>query len=738
MRIVLKILICLFVLLTFGTDVFADETGELAVDIRSYEGESVAILPDHPLYSSTPVTFVPRCPGAEMYYGISVDDGASFGSYVKAENDSITLFPDDTTAPSGRWQIRFWCCADGAVSESAVYSVIFDVNAPVITPADPDALSHAAGSKRTVHFDVSDDCGICRLIAKRGNGVIKEIHGADTEGAKEYDLALELTDQELAEEGDEYTIVCYDLAGNMMEFGFSYTVDTDAPKLTVDGIEDGARMRESGVLHLEAEDALSDAFMDYVITKIAGDEVTTTEVSSVPEKVSLRFDEDGEYTVKAVAKDTVGNASDEVRRRFIIDSHAPLITIGGVSDNVDVRGTASVVIDAEEVMYDHTKINITLHKSGLGNSELIPINGYNLAASHDRREVNINCDGEYEISVTATDGAGNSASASKRFRVDSTAPDISISGLSEGQITNTRPVVRFCAGEMFYESTIMSTSLEKKEKGGYVKISSDDHVMKDIRDHVDISPESEGEYRLTCMATDRSGNRASSSINFAVDYTPPVISGLKDMDNRMFKAFSLPKKIAQFVSDASGTSAVAYLNDRKLSDGDVVVEEGKYVLTILAEDGAKNASEESATFIIDHTAPQIVLTGFDRDGNLRKGSMIRVSLFEDRDMLKSVVFNGRNVAINPDNTAYVAVNDYGDYRLAIRAEDEAGNVTDTEIGAGCYMLGTDPKELKKTLSSVISTDAAAGSDIDMKSLCVGLISVLSGTFGLTYRTIKRG
>lgn len=736
MRIILKILISLFVLLVFGTDVFADETGELTVEIRSYEGETVAVLRDHPLYSSTPVTFVPECSGADMYYSISVDDGASFGSYVKAEADSITLYPDDATSPTGRWQIRFWCSMDGVVKESAVYRVIFDVNAPTIVPADEDALMQSVGKEKTVCFNVADDCGLCRVVAKRRDRTLKEIHGEDMEGVTGYELTLELTEAE--DESDEYTVNCYDLAGNRMELSFTYTVDTVAPRISVSGIENGAKMREAGAIRIEADDAQSDALLDYVITKSTGDAVTITEVSSAPASADLGFDEDGEYVISVVAKDLAGNVSDEVRRRFIIDSNAPRISIEGVSDNVDVRGTASVAIDVEEAMYDNAKVNITMHKSGLDGTELILIKSYDLAASHDIRMVNINCDGEYEIAVEAVDGAGNIASTSKRFRVDATAPDISISGLSEGQITNVKPVVRFCAGEMFYESTIMTTLLEKKEKNGYVKVSSDDHVMKDIRDHVDVTPDAEGEYRLTCMATDRSGNRALSSINFAVDYTPPVISGLKDIDNRMFKAFSLPRKIAQFVSDVSGASAVAYLNDRQFSDEDVVIEEGKYVLTILAEDAANNASEETATFIVDHTAPQIVLTGFDRDGNLRKGSMIRVSLFEDRDKLKSVVFNGRNVAIDPDNTAYIAVNDYGDYRLAIRAEDEAGNVTDTEIGAGCYMLGTDPKELKKTLSSVISTDAAAGSDIDIRSLCVGLISVLSGTFGLTYRTIRRG
>ena len=159
---------------------------------------------------------------------------------------------------------------------------------------------------------------------------------------------------------------------------------------------------------------------------------------------------------------------------------------------------------------------------------------------------------------------------------------------------------------------------------------------------------------------------------------------------------------------------------------------------MIAEDEAANATEESAVFIVDHTAPQIVLSGTDREGNIKKGSILKVGLLEDCDRLLSVVFNGRNIAVGSDNTAYIAVNDYGLYRLAVKAEDPAGNVTDTEIETSCYMAGAALADYMSEKGGVIKEmTMSSPQDIDYKGLAVGLISVLTGTFGLTYRTFLR-
>ena len=117
-----------------------------------------------------------------------------------------------------------------------------------------------------------------------------------------------------------------------------------------------------------------------------------------------------------------------------------------------------------------------------------------------------------------------------------------------------------------------------------------------------------------------------------------MISGTDHLNNSYLRSFKLPGKLGDLVSDMTEVFAYAYLNDRRIGDDDVVIEEGKYVLNVIAEDEAGNAAEKTEVFIIDHTAPQIVLSGLDRNGNIKKGSRIKVSLFDEADRLTSVKF----------------------------------------------------------------------------------------------------
>ena len=111
---------------------------------------------------------------------------------------------------------------------------------------------------------------------------------------------------------------------------------------------------------------------------------------------------------------------------------------------------------------------------------------------------------------------------------------------------------------MFYDSTIMSATLEKKDRNGYTPVKKQEKVMRSAEDYLDIAPDSEGEYRLTCVASDRSGNSSETTLSFIVDHTPPVISGVSDMDNRFFRSFALPVRLADMVFDNFGVICSYY------------------------------------------------------------------------------------------------------------------------------------------------------------------------------------
>ncbi|MBO4904322.1 MAG: Ig-like domain repeat protein [Lachnospiraceae bacterium] len=735
MRIFTRFMICLSMFVMTAVTVSAEENDRLKVDVSTYDGQSVMVMDDHPFYTSMPVVFKPQADGRDCWYSISLDGGSSFGTYAKA--DSVTIYPDDDTVPDGKWYIKFKGVKDGASKESAVYRIVFDTTCPKIEPIDIDEVTGWITSERSVHFRVSDaESGIKRIVTKSGDKVIGEIFRRDDEVLSQYELTVDLKDR--GPESDRIDIECFDLAGNNTGISYEYRFDASTPRLSASGAENGKHYNEGRKIELSAQDPDSEAYIDYSVKRKTSEETISTDVANAPADTYINCDEDGIYTIEATAVDGAGNRSDKTVMRFAVDTTPPSVSIGGVTDNVDFRTVATVSIDVSENSEEPALVDIKLNKTTLGRTEQVPIESYNIEADRDVRTVDIKNDGEYRMEVTATDRAGNSSTCVKNFRIDRTAPQISISGLSDGEVTNQKPVIRFGAGELFYDSTIMTAILEKKDKKGYVIEKRSDQVMRSASDHVDVVPAHEGEYRLTCTAADRTGNSSTSSVSFTIDRTPPVISSLSDVDNGYFKSFSLPAKLSELVRDRTKVDARAYVDDAPINDKDVIIEEGKYVLTILAEDEASNVSEESATFIVDHTAPQIVLGGFDKNGNVKKGSMIDVSLAEECDTLRSVRFNGRNIAIGADNTAHIAVDDYGEYDIAIKAEDPAGNVTDTQVHTSCYLIRPVQTGLIKTekniTSNIVENDK---NDADPQGLAVGLISVLSGTLGLAFKGFLR-
>ncbi len=733
MRRIYKLLLCTVSFMIFTTaeyrNIYAapgpDE--KMPVAIRTFDGESVVCLPGEDIIMSVPVVFEPEG-GVGTGYCISVDDGENFGGYVSMEQESITLFPDDPVSPSGRWKIRFRSAGDEE-NVSEVYSVVFDTIGPQIVFKDPEIISEPVVKAETIHFDITDETGISRVIARIDDEVVFEKHIAGGTRVREYEAAFTLKDA--AGGNRPVAVTVFDLAGNRTELLLEYRADTEDPAISAEGIEDNAHMAQGASLTFFATDDTADVAIDYKIEKVTKEQTLQTEVTGATSPVGIPFEEDGIYTVSASAVDAAGRRSKVITRQFVIDTGAPLINIGGISENSDSRYPVGMTVEVNDNLYEGSKVNIILSRRILGSSEMLKEDTYNLQAYKDIRAINISSDGEYEVFVRATDSAGNTATASKSFRIDATAPDIALFGLAEGEITNTKPVVRFCAGELFFDSTVMTAHLEKRQRDGFIPVRTDNLLMRSKQDHMDIEIADEGEYRLTCMATDRSGNSKSTSMNFTVDHTPPVIAGLDSIDKGYFRSFRLPGRIAELVSDMTKFKADAYVNETKIGDDDVIIEEGKYVLTVFAEDGAGNASEKNVAFMIDRTSPQIVLSGFDRDGNIKKGSLIRVGLSDEADRLLAVTFNDRNIALS-GNEAYIAVNEYGNYRLGVRAEDDAGNITDTQVQTSCNMYSPAFSDIIRTEKTISATPDVAD-DPDLAGVLIGLATTLAGTFGLTWR-----
>ena len=120
-----------------------------------------------------------------------------------------------------------------------------------------------------------------------------------------------------------------------------------------------------------------------------------------------------------------------------------------------------------------------------------------------------------------------------------------------------------------------------------------------------------------------------------------------------------------------------YLNGSEYN-GTSEVEDGAYEMKITAEDELGNATEKTVNFNLDTKAPTFIVTGVE-DGEIKNEQYdINVSLQLDEDTLDEVTLNGSPVEIK-DNAAAITVTEKGDYKLTMKAHDDAGNEAEQTI-----------------------------------------------------------
>lgn len=422
------------------------------------------------------------------------------------------------------------------------------------------------------------------------------------------------------------------------------------------------------------------------------------------------------------------------------DNEPPQIMIEGVTDNVDAKGPVNVMIGISEASYENCDVDIKVLRRRGDEEKWIPVDNCKMQSPKEVRMLSLVNDGDYTISVSAKDAKGMSSFVSSSFRIDANAPLLKISGISDEAATNEAPTIRVNALECFYDATILTSNLYKMGNTGERQlVDTYNYVMKSKQDYQDIKVNEEGDYELIVAAADRSGNVRNEKIDFTVDYTPPVIGKLEEYDGKYFKkAFIEGKSLAALISDMTHTSYEAFINDDKLTEDQEIIEEGKYTLYLSATDEANNASLESATFIVDRTAPQITIRGMKADGYIRKGDKITVGLNDADDELLEVKYNGAIVPVDKARkVANFTADEYGEYNIEVRAIDKAGNETNKLIHSNCVAMSAPLQNIVKNekmlTSNLVDSDK---NDIDFKGAIIGVITMLSGTFGLVFRAIR--
>lgn len=288
-------------------------------------------------------------------------------------------------------------------------------------------------------------------------------------------------------------------------------------------------------------------------------------------------------------------------------------------------------------------------------------------------------EGSNTITVEATDLAGNKGTETVSVTLDTIAPQLTVIGpddgalLNNGQITfggaAAEPVVSVVVNTSTPLSAGSSTTVQAGTNGGYTL-------------PVTLA---EGSNTLTVTATDRAGNRTTSTINVNLDSTPPaapllnaqatptrtgttVVSGQAEA-NAQVKLFNNGQPVASLKADENGLFAVP----------NVTLAEGNNPFTAQAVDAAGNASPLSAplTVVLDTKAPVITVTA-PQPGAVISAAQVTIKGSVD-EALAALTINGASTPLSAGALTfeYTMPLAAGENSALITATDLAGNVATT-------------------------------------------------------------
>lgn len=409
---------------------------------------------------------------------------------------------------------------------------------------------------------------------------------------------------------------------------------------------------------------------------------------------TMLFQEDGVYKLSLNCTDKAGNQTiyenDDV---FVIDQTAPVIRVSYQEQTERTKGyyhkprTAVISIQEKNFRPEDVAIKITAVLDGEEQKApeigMFTSEGVDSETSSQNREreavhratILYDKDGTYTFNVSYTDLAGNMAKEypEDRFTIDRTSPSVEIFGVENKSANNdiVAPQIRY--QDRNYEEKDVKIELtgyhrgklpiegQKTEivNGQYIKLPDFERTK-----------EKDDLYTLTVQVTDRAGNVTKKSITFSVNRFGSVYT-LSDKTRKLLQKHYTKQpqeiEVTEINIDTLQMKEISYGRDGevvRLQKGkDYAVEknepeqgwktytykigrhnfqkEGNYTVTLSSKDRAENRGNnkikgEEINFVVDQTAPTVVVTGIENYGKYKESSKKMTIYMEDNFAAEAV------------------------------------------------------------------------------------------------------
>ncbi|MDT8098318.1 Ig-like domain-containing protein [Enterobacter hormaechei] len=545
----------------------------------------------------------------------------------------------------------------------------------------------------------------------------------------------------LADNGYTVQASVSDAAGNPGSAGKAITLDTTPPTVSFNVVagDDVINSVEHGQAQIVSGTATGASVGDKVVITIGSNQYTTTVDASgkwsvgVPASVISALT-DGTVTLSATITDSAGNSSTQTHD-VVVNTASVALTVNTLSGD-DVINAAeagvSLVINGSSAQFaSGTQVTITLN--GKSYTATIQSDG-SWTTTVPAADVGTLADGaSYQVSVSAQDSAGNSASATHTISVDTSAPVISVNTLSGDDVLN--------AAEAQQALTVQGSSSAEAGQtvtvtlGGktYTALVGSDGTWTLDVPAADLAALSQGALTVTASVNDKAGNSGQTTHTLTVDTIAPAvtistvadddivnnaeqlagqtISGTTTAEQGQTVTVSFNGHSYQATVAANGSWSV-FVPGRDflgLSDGD-------YTITATVSDKAGNPGSATHDVTLNGDVPTIAINTFAQDDIVnaaKHGTPLVISGTTDAPA-------GQTVTITLNGKTYTAtVQNDGTWSYTVGSAD----VTALADG-GSYVINA---QVSNAIGNSVSDNHTVTVDLTAPSMGISIDSLQNDT-----------
>ncbi|MBK4388497.1 Ig-like domain-containing protein [Enterobacter hormaechei] len=442
----------------------------------------------------------------------------------------------------------------------------------------------------------------------------------------------------LADNGYTVQVSVSDAAGNPGSAGKAITLDTTPPTVSFNVVagDDVINSVEHGQAQIVSGTATGASVGDKLIITIGSNQYTTTVDASgywsvgVPASVISAL-ADGTVTLSATITDSAGNSSTQTHD-VVVNTASVALTVNTLSGDDVINAAeagASLVINGSSAQFaSGTQVTITLN--GKSYTATIQSDGA-WQTTVPAADVGALADGaSYQVSASAQDSAGNSASATHTISVDTTAPVISVNTLSGDDVLNAaeaqQPLTVHGSSSAEAGQTVTVTLGGKT----YTALVGSDGTWTLDVPAADLDALSLGALTVTAVVNDKAGNSGQTTHTLTVDTVAPAvtISTVAD-DDIVNNAEQLAgQTISGTTTAEQGQTVTVSFNGHSYqatvgSDGSWSVfvpgrdflglSDGDYTITATVSDKAGNPGSATHDVTLNGDVPTIVINTFAQD-----------------------------------------------------------------------------------------------------------------------------